>query len=85
MKRIFLIWLLMILVGWLISGCATVPQALVPISQSCPAATDIPNAPTQTLQLDASKPGEAAKDYATNRAAWIGYGTALRKQLEACQ
>lgn len=71
-----------------LSGCATTggPSAvLVPAPLPCPAALSVPEAPSRTLTLDASKPGEAVQAYAANRTRWIGYADALVEKLKACK
>lgn len=89
MKKLVLLCLygLMVLGVLMLTGCATTaPQTvLVPTPTPCAAASNLPAEPDRTLNLDASKPGEAAKSYAANRTRWIGYADALRQRLEACQ
>jgi uncharacterized lipoprotein YajG len=72
----------------LLAGCASAPATLtaqLPILLPCPSAQSIPDEPPRFLTLDATRPGEAIKAYAANRALWIGYGDALAVQLKACQ
>lgn len=70
----------------LIAGCSTQPRSvLIPTPAPCRAAQELPEQPDETLTLDATKPGEAVKAYAANRASWIGYGKSLRTRLESCK
>lgn len=89
MKRIYMLalYVQMVAVMLLLTGCATTKRepVLVPTPIPCPAAQELPAEPSRTLDLDASKPGEAAKAYAGNRTRWIGYADALRSKLEACK
>lgn len=80
------LYLLMFAGLLLLTGCAYAPrQVLVPTPIPCPAAAEVPVEPARTLNLDASKPGEAVQAYAANRARWVGYADALRSRLEACK
>lgn len=80
------LYVLMVAGMLLLTACASAPpQVLVPTPIPCPAAADVPDAPARSLNLDASKPGEAVQAYAANRARWIGYADALRSRLEACK
>ena len=85
--QLLAIYAVMVLGVLLLSGCATTaPQTtLIPTPVPCPAAEGLPDEPSRTLNLDATKPGEAVQAYAANRARWIGYAEALRQRLEACQ
>jgi hypothetical protein len=83
--------LLVILVAGvlLMTGCATAPtgqgSTLVPVSQPCSAAHDVPEEPARNLSLDPKQPGLAVQQFAANRARWIGYADALRERLDACK
>lgn len=72
-----------------LAGCAATKPSerivAVPVPVPCPAAENIPDAPPETLDLDASKPGVVVQQYAANRAQWIGHGKSLRKLLESCK
>lgn len=71
-----------------LAGCATtggLEAVIVPAPLPCPAALSVPEAPSRTLTLDASKPGEAVQAYAANRTRWIGYADALLEKLSACK
>ncbi len=72
-----------------LAGCASTKPAerivAVPVPVPCPAAENIPDAPPETLDLDATKPGVVVQQYAANRAQWIGHGKALHKLLESCK
>lgn len=85
---LFYFYLIMVLGLLMLSGCSTTktPEVVyVPTPIKCEAAKSLPEQPSDSLTLDASRPGEAVKAYASNRAEWIGYGKALRNKLEACQ
>jgi len=80
----------MALVVLALGGCATAPTSpagatLLPVAVPCTAATDVPEAPARTLQLDAAQPGLAVKAYAANRSRWIGYADALSARLGSCK
>lgn len=89
-KHLFLCLLYALMVAGILAltGCASAPRTVTEtalVVQPCIDNKTLPEPPARGLELDASKPGEAVQAVLANRLRWIGYGDALREQLESCK